>query len=225
MEIEPKIKGVSCVLVGSLNPAIFKPDWLGQTGLFRKADLKTIEFEVSEEKSAFFHPEMCAFSFSNIDVGIQLNRFAAQTNDETQFETLRDFVAGIFSILEHTPINSMGINIGGQFDLENKNTWDSLGHLLAPKEPWQDIFEGPLGLKSLTIQGENPYCERGYIRTTVQPSDPKTIEYGVHIETNNHFELTEKNNSLKAVKILNTQWKTIVEESFQRNGKIAGKSK
>jgi hypothetical protein len=90
----------------------------------------------------------------------------------------------------------MGINRRAHIKLESASKWHALGDILAPKEHWntllsEDPGERRIGLLSLTME-RNPRPDGllGYMRVKVEPS--LSVQYGVFIEVNDHFEIPTK---------------------------------
>lgn len=206
-----QVQGVSIVLVGSLNPAIFQPSWFALHNLLRpeEADAATIDI---------IHPDVAHFKTEWLDVNIVRDRFQISTVQESYYEALRDLAVGMLMLLSHTPIRVMGINRDFHFDLVSEGTWHALGHRLVPKDDWNPLLKNP-GMQTIVVQGERPDDFEGYLRVAVHPS--KRIKYGVFIEVNDHFVLKKDENeadgSDKARLILSERW----NESMKRGSEIA----
>lgn len=206
-----QVQGVSIVLIGSFNPAIFQPSWFALHNLLRseEADAATIDI---------IHPDVAHFKTEWLEVNIVRDRFQISTVQESYYEALRDLAVGILMLLSHTPVKVMGINRDFHFDLASEETWHALGHRLVPKGDWNPLLKNP-GMEALVVKGIRPDAFEGYIRVTVQPSG--RIKYGVFIEVNDHYVLTrdekEVDGSDKARLILSERW----SESMQRGSEIA----
>lgn len=190
MRIEPEISGVSIVLVGNLNPAIFNPDWFARHGLL-SAD------EAESSDIAVIHPEITSFRSEWLNIRVEQQRFCVESA-EAPFIRLCDLTVRTFrEFLSHTPIGRMGINRHVHFDVGTIDGRDRIGNRLAPKDAWGDwapcISAGHGGMRSLTM--EQTHVEgraNGYIRAKVEPSvrlrDPRT---GVFVEINDHYEVDD----------------------------------
>jgi hypothetical protein len=175
---KPEIEGTSIVLVGQFNPPIFQPAWLAAQKLLRPEDAEAAVVEV-------IHPQVARFTAEWVMLEVSQNRFSAETTDPACYETLRDLVTGIFTVLEHTPFSQMGFNSTMHFALQTVERWHSLGHLLAPKEPWSAILEKP-GTRSLTVQGKRAGAASERVSITVEPS--LRVSHGAFINVNEHFQ-------------------------------------
>jgi hypothetical protein len=206
-----QIQGISIVLIGNLNPAIFHPSWFASHNLLRaeEADAATINI---------IHPDVASFKAEWLEVNIVRERLQIGTVQESYYEPLRDLAVGILGLLSHTPIRVMGINRDFHFDLVSEEVWNELGHRLVPKDDWNPLLKSP-GMRTLIVQGARPDDSEGYLRVTVQPS-PR-IKYGVFIEVNDHYMLTTgqkvDDGSDKARTILSEKW----NESMKRGSEIA----
>jgi len=200
------IQGVSIVLLGKFNPAIFHPSWFAAQELIRQQEADATEI-------VLVHPEASILNTDWLQVHVVRNRFQAGTAQESYFEPLRDLVVGVFSLLSHTPVSAMGINRDFHFKLESEKSWHQLGHRLAPKQDWKDLLDEP-GMLSLAMKGERTDDFDGYLQVRVAPS-PR-IQYGVFVAVNDHYRLVETS---EIPVILNEQW----SESMGRSLRIAQK--
>lgn len=206
-----KIQGISIVLIGNLNPAIFHPSWFAAHNLLRpeEADAATINI---------VHQDVASFKTEWLEVNIVRERFQISTVQESYYEALRDMTVGVLGLLSHTPIRFMGVNRDFHFDLGSEDPWNRLGHRLVPKEDWNGLLGSP-GMQNLIVQGVRPDDLKGYLRVTVQPS--AQIKYGVFIAVNDHYILKtdekEADGADKARLILSERW----NESMKRGSGIA----
>lgn len=140
----PDYEGATIVLLGTFNPAIFQPAWLGASKIIRQeeADSATI---------TMVNPKLTAFSADWLNLQVIAERFQALTLNSAHYQALRDVVISIFGVLEHTPIWTLGMNRDMHFKINSEEQWHQLGHILAPKETWRPIIDQP-GLRSLAIQ-------------------------------------------------------------------------
>ena len=192
MPLIPEIDGSSIVVIGSFNPAIFHPLWFKINQLIRPEEADVAKLEVT-------HPAVSVFSLEWFKLQVEKERFIVQTTDKANFGPISDLVLGTFSILDHTPVQALGINRVMHFKMDSREKWHAFGHLIAPKEVWQGIMERP-GLRSLTM--EDPRDDpMGFTRVRIEPS--KQIDPGIFIEVNNHYEIKDNNiqNILNILKV------------------------
>ena len=194
----------SIVLVGSFNPAIFHPEWLLRNGLISDDDMK-------EQNVEIVHKDLTRFSLAWLAIQIQHDKFVARTNDPSQFIPLKDLMASIFDILEHTPISQLGMNYLANYILSNKDDWHKVGHTLAPKEIWNATLNKPVGMTSLSVQcpRDDDYC--GNINVTIGPL--KSKEFGINININNHIESSEEDELLNPSSILMKHWENAISHA------------
>jgi len=181
----PEIDAATIVMLGSFNPTIFQPRWLGAQHLIRaeeaeNADIATIQTELADFKTEWFHLQVLQ------------NRFQIVCLDPRQYGPLRDLVAGMFTILPHTPVTALGMNRTFHFEMSSVDLWHALGHLLAPKEFWNPILEAP-GLRSMQIQGRRKEIDGGVVLIKVEPS--VRIPHGLFVEVNEEFKPLDKEKS------------------------------
>lgn len=194
MRIQPELIEVAVVLVGSLNPRIFSPDWFARNGLLTAREADAAEIDV-------IHPQFTSFSMDWLAVRVEQQRFQARTT-VAPFVRVSDLVVRIFKeFLSHTPLTKMGINMQVHFDVGSFEVRERIGEQLAPKKPWGQW--GPLlsagkaqkhgGMNSLTMQ-QKTVDDRvaGYVQATVEPSTRigRGVS-GIYMHLNDHYE-TEK---------------------------------
>jgi hypothetical protein len=151
-----RIEGLGIVLLGSFNPSIFHPEWMVRQGLLEAADVDSAAINI-------VHNEVASFRVAQIAIEVTRDRFEMVTTDATAFERLRDLLVGTFGRLSHTPVSAAAINRNTHYEMTSEAKWHALGHVLAPKEPWQSILSSP-GTRSLTIEGVRPDEHAGAIR-------------------------------------------------------------
>lgn len=170
----------SVVMLGAFNPRIFHPSWFAHNEIVPPEESR-------EAKINFMSEEVSSFSFSGLSFQIESNRFGVTTKDESQAPFLRDICIAIFTLLEHTPIRALGLNCDLEFSLPNKESWDEVGHKLAPKECWQSILSDP-GMKSISIQGGRDGTKADRVTFQVHPTTSED-GYGVFVKVNQHYDL------------------------------------
>lgn len=194
---KPIFQEASVVLVGSFNPAIFHPEWLLRNGLISEDDLEDQDVEI-------IHKDIARFSLSWLNIQVQHDKFIARTNDPSQFMPLKDLIISIFTILEHIPIEKMGLNYHATYDMGNEKDWHTVGNRLAPKSIWEETLPKPIGMKSLVVESPREDDYNGYINVTIGPV--RAEGYGINISVNNHIETVEEEESLAPPKILMENW-------------------
>jgi hypothetical protein len=176
--LRAEIEGAIVVVNGSFNPPIFQPRWLGVQGLIRPE-------EAENAKITIIQTEVADFSTDWFQLQVLQNRFLVSTSDPRQYGPLRDLAVSAFSILPHTPVTGLVINRHFHFKMKSKDEWNTLGHILAPKEPWNGIMEQP-GLLEVFMQGSRKPHSGGILRIKVQPS--VRVDFGVYVEVGEEFK-------------------------------------
>src|SRR6266849_7073785 len=142
----PDAEEISVVLLGSLNPGIFHPEW------FRRQEILSSQ-ESDEAKIKLVSPEVTEVLFLDMKLDVFPDRLVLETTDSSRAEKLQDVILNILTRLPHTPITACGLNDVIQFDLEDEEYWHRVGHTLAPKELiWNELLEKP-GMALLSVKG------------------------------------------------------------------------
>jgi hypothetical protein len=169
----------SIVVLGTFNPAIFQPDWFAITNLIRREEAEKAEIGIVHKDATFFSTEW-------FKLEVTADRFSILTGDPTKLLPLRDLAVGTFKILEHTPLKAFGLNSAHHFKTDAADDWHRIGHHYAPKESWKDVLENP-GMRVLLMEGKRPNSKSKYVWVRLEPS--LSLEFGVDISVNEHFEL------------------------------------
>jgi hypothetical protein len=181
-----EIDSVAIVLVGSFNPPIFQPRWLGAKGFVRGEEADSADVKLS--------PDMSAFSLGDwLTMEVRSDRFTAIAADIAHAGPLLDLVVGLFRILEHTPFHKLGINRHMHYRMGTDSARMALGRVLVPPAPWMETMTSPL-MRSLTMQGKRPGSPAVHVNVTVEPSPRvQPLTRGVYVVMNEHFEKPEDN--------------------------------
>ena len=191
MRIEPEISGVTVVLLGDFNPAIFTPAWFALHRLLPESVVTNADLKVA-------HRQMTSFDADWLNLEVEVERFVASTS-LAPYVRLQDLIVRVFKDhLFHTPVRAFGINRKIHFQVRSLAARDQVGRTLAPVEPW-----GPWGhdlglnnehggMTSLKMSQFNPEGRPsgGQINVTVEPS--KRIgegRFGVYVSVNDHYAI------------------------------------
>jgi hypothetical protein len=68
--------------------------------------------------------------------------------------------------------------------MPSREALHAIGHVLAPKEPWNAIMEGA-GLRGMVMEGRRREASGGLLRIKVEPS--AKVENGIFAEINEEF--------------------------------------
>jgi hypothetical protein len=214
---KPDISSLSVVLIGDFNPKIFQPAWFSAEGLIGKSEAESANILT-------IHPEICIFQLEWLQLEVTRYRFIVETSQEPYFEVLRDLVFGTFELLSHTPLYQLGVNLNAHYKTKNEDEWHAFGHLLTPKDIWNEVLDHP-GMSSITIEGDpNRDGFKGKTNVKVEPS--KKVHPGVYFNINNHYEVEDRSKSIGAneiVKTLKQMWQKSIDKSFDITNKLIQK--
>ena len=191
MRIEPEISGISAVLLGDFNPAIFTPSWFALNGLLPEHVAESAHLDVASR-------EVTSFNADWLRLVVQIERFTIDTS-QAPYVRVRDLVVRVFKEhLSHTPLRAFGINREIHFRLRDSAERDRIGRMLAPVGPWGALghqleLDGEQsGMTSLTMSQVDPRGRPagGQINVTVEPS--KRIgqgQSGIYVRVNDHYAM------------------------------------
>jgi hypothetical protein len=198
-DLDPEINGSVVTLRGSFNPVIFQPEWLKSQELLPDGEVTQAEIQI-------IHPQVCQFKTERFFVQVTPEQFTVGTLPSAAPEPLQDLVLGIFFVLSHVPVTTLGIVRQMHFQLPSDEAWHRLGDKLAPKEIWNDILPGRPGMLTTEISVVMPDAEPGsVINVKVQPS--LQITQGAYFEVINHYVAPKKDSLKSCMNILRKDWK------------------
>lgn len=201
--ILPEQKVFAIVLTGEFNPAIFHPAWLAQNELVAVEEAETAEDLICSN-------DVSTFVLDDAHFQVERHRFGLTTKDESKAPWIRDLAVGVFTLLEHTPLLALGLNLDIRYSLGSEESWHAVGDKLAPKPCWEGIIEDP-GMLSVAVRGNRAGSAADRVDVRVQPV--ASPAYGVFVGINQHYDLkTESRESVfdrnqVAINILNNEWK------------------
>jgi hypothetical protein len=188
------------VALGRFNPAILHPLWFSNNELIP-------EQEAVEAAIELVHPQVTSFSMSDIAVEVTGSRMAISTRAQSMSLPLRDLALGTLTILEHTPLTAIGINLQLQFKMDSRDAWHALGHRLVPKEKWTGFLDSA-DTKLVKVSGLRPGCSADRVEFTIGPSSE--FEGGVAVAVNQHYNLEKIDDQpgriLECSRILQEDW-------------------
>ncbi|MEW4451802.1 hypothetical protein AB1L30_03855 [Bremerella sp. JC817] len=200
LEIHEKLYSV--VILGDFNPAIFHPSWFAQNDLIAHQ-------EIGDASDLTCTDEVSTFVLDDIHFQIERKKFGITTKDAAKAPSVRDLVVGSFTLLEHTPLTFLGLNLDMTVACDSQDAWHAIGHRLAPKDPWNDVMDSP-GMIGVSMQGKRPESSSERISIRIHPvMDP---ENGVFVGVNQHYALkSESRRSIserncEAMRILGADW-------------------
>lgn len=194
----------SIVIRGRFNPSIFQPSWFGRHKLVR-------ESEADGANVVLITGEVSQFTMGWLDFLATADRLQAKTADIAHEDVLRDLVLGTFGLLEHVPVEVLGVNRNMHVRLDGtKEMWHRVGNTLAPKAVWNDLLADP-GMRQLTMQGERSDGLTGQVYVRVEPS--AKVPYGIFVSVNHHLTLAANAPLESAMDILRQHWSRLQRDA------------
>src|SRR5687767_7777928 len=115
----------SIVILGSLNPQIFQPEWFARMELIRPIEAEAARIEAVTSEVTVFHADW-------FHLQVTRDRFGVTASDGRFEQPLRDLVLGTFTLLRHTPVTAIGLNRLMQFHWTEAEPWHRFGDTFAP---------------------------------------------------------------------------------------------
>lgn len=196
-------RGNALFLQGSFNPQILQPAWLAAQNLIRDSESENAKIRI-------VHSEIVAFGLDWADVEIERDKLTIQATPKSESpEQVRDLALGIIEILDHTPIEHVGISFFAHYALADQATRDKLGWTLVPPAPFSKQIERP-GMRTLKIAGRRPGEEEGPggLLVTIEPS-AQIMPNGVFINVLDQYNILDHQPNLgtgPAVECVKSNW-------------------
>jgi hypothetical protein len=204
----PDAEEISIVLLGSLNPGIFHPEWFRRQEILSPQDAEAANIKIVS-------PEVTEVLFLDMKLDVFPNRLVLETLDASRAEKLQDIVVNILSKLPHTPITACGLNNTIQFDLDDEAYWHQIGHTLAPKDLiWNSVLEKP-GMALLSVKGILSGKFAGEININVAPA--RKFVHGLLVSSNFHYPVPRDDKgtaqSTEVPNYVQQTWKPALEKA------------
>lgn len=166
MDIQPKkpdvsVEEMTVVLIGDFNPKIFHPMWFAHHEILREAEAQDARIEL-------VHNDVSSFTTEWLTVQVLRDRFTAAIKAEVYRPHLGDLVRNAFTLLEHSPVRQMGLNVSFRVHFKTTEDWHSFGHFILPKSPWNEVLATP-GLRTVCAQGTRNDKRLGLVNVTLEP--------------------------------------------------------
>ncbi len=165
--------------------------------------------EAENADIAVIHKEIAAFSLGEVKVQVDQSRFGLTTQEATQGPILRDLALGTLALLEHTPLQAIGLNLDMEFEIGSEEAWHALGNRLVPKTDWEPLLEQP-GMRNVVVEGKRADCAADRLPIRVQPSG--RTQWGVLVAVNQHYRLLNdvrtdvRDRHREAIRVLEQDW-------------------
>lgn len=177
--VEVALDGVSVVVKGLFNAAIFSPAWMLAQGLIGTTEYGDAEVELVTREFASF-----TTGWLNCQVTPDAMQLATVVPEE--FERVRDAVLGILNTLPHTPVAALGINRQVHFPTSDLNHYNAIGDSLVPKGFWEPLVALP-ATRHISVWGQRSDNYGGRVQISVEPS-LRFLRH-VFVSHNDHFNL------------------------------------
>ncbi len=205
--LKPDAKFASIVLLGNFNPSIFHPQWFAAHDIISKTEAD------DETDQKITTPQIASFSLTWGNVQVTANQFVIKGKNPTLFMMLNDFVRKTFSVLSHTPVSAMGINLEQKWLPNKKEQHSRFGDNIVPKGQWG--FMTKPGLRDIIMEDQQRPDERtGYIQARIQALNEKPD--AILISINDHYVIRNYDTSMGAepiMSILEANWEISIARS------------
>lgn len=201
-----EVESLSVIIIGDFNPVIFQPYWLAKKELIR-------EEEAANAKVEIISNEFVRYELSDwLNFQITRNQCIFRTRKEPYFDPLKDLIISIFKILKETPIKAIGINNTYDLSLKTQENYYKFGNCLTPLSFWNEDLNDPRLLSLDIVENNRKETPNAKRRVGVRPSS-LSINFGVAINVNNHYEVSENTSSLELLEIIENNWDNSFIES------------
>lgn len=167
-------------------PGIYRPLPVSTHWLFDNALIGDPEYD-DREVELLLPGEATTFRVGAFQIHCQSDRLHATTEDESEFERLRDLVSGMLRLLPDVKISQLGINRNVHFYAADDESWNNIGDSLVNNGMWDGVL--PLsGMRVATFWGARDDKYTGRIQVQVEPSF--SYPRAVFVSYNDHYDLS-----------------------------------
>ncbi len=212
----------SIIAVGDFNPAIFSPDWLERNDLIGQGDADAVRAG-GKGRSLLVSHQVVAFETKWFALQVLANQFSLTSKDALS-PAFKDLAVGMFQLVPHTPVASVGLNFSGHFRLSGEAEYHRVGDVLAPKDIWKALYpEESTGLAELTVRIQrwtrgkalNTKDEK---RISVRPSHK--INFGAFLSYNDHHDASASDGgdlrpAQRVAAIIDNEWDSARQDALR----------
>lgn len=167
-------------------PGIYRPLPVSTHWLFENALIGDPEYD-DREVELLLPGEVATFRVGAFRVHCQSDRLHVTTEDESEFERLRDLVSGILRLLPDVKVSQLGINRIVHFYASDEKSWNAIGDSLVNNGMWQGML--PLsGMRAASFWGVRDDKYAGSVQVKVEPSF--SYPRAVFVSYNDHYDLS-----------------------------------
>lgn len=207
-------EAISIVVLGDFNPSIFQPLWFSANGLMPAEETKSADIAV-------IHKKVASFSMGKMQVQVDEARLGLTTVESPQGLVLRDLAIGTLSVLEHTPLKAIGINLDTVFVIDSDEAWHAIGHRLVPKSHWIPIVTQP-GMQQVIVDGKREGCVADKVQIRVQPTGQRHVMVAINqhyqLETKERTDVRERHDA--AIRALRDDWTSFFKYAGEAATKV-----
>lgn len=195
-------RNINVVVLGRFNPTIFQPEWFRRHALLPEAEIAA----AMEERRVLVSGEATVVQFDSLSLIVQGERWQLATAQPDWFGDLGAIARSIFDKLPHTPIEVVGLNYTGDFEVAPSRTVEKLMARWVPLEE--------LG----TVMGSEPQVAgtvraswEGYTASVTLEPSRKLKNKGLFI--NQNYERRELRSADDLIEILDGDWQKFRERA------------
>lgn len=177
----PDEKHLNVVLIGNFNPRIFHPQWFVDHDIISEADFNYI----IERDDVLIHKQVAQFKSSWFHLEVTETRLQIICTQEAYFEMILDFLTSTFSVLHHTPIQQMGINLTIRQSLDRSEDVEKFDEKYFSAKGYKDI-DGEAQTFTMKLRFNS---EENKVGTQCSFEISKILKDAYHMNINQHFEL------------------------------------
>jgi hypothetical protein len=169
------------IFVGEFRPVWISPDWLHEHGQLSDAELASVRFELLIPNEAIIFQAGWIRCIGN------LQQLQFETQQEAEFERLRDLAVAVLRATPDLKLGLLGINRIVHFEVPSLDAWHAVGDNLVRNDLMDHVLNLS-GMRNVTFWGTRPDPYGGRIQVQVEPSFqfPKNI----FVTYNDHYDLT-----------------------------------
>ena len=211
---EIETTGVSIVTLGDFNPSIFQPLWLSSN------DLMPAE-EIAEADITLVSKKISLFEAGGMRIHAEDDRLVISTSDSSCIPSLRDLAYGVLSLLSHTPVRAIGLNLDSTATVNSADAWNAIGDRLAPKNHWSEILKNSR-MREVIIDGKRDKYPHARVSFRVRPAGEKSLV----ISVNQHYTIDERidphqaGSVTEALLVLKKDWTSFIKYAQQSSREI-----
>lgn len=208
MQVNYLQNSISCVVLGTFEPAKFSLDWLKETTIL-PSDI--------DGRTEILFQAISKFRAGVFEFICQQDRIQVSTSDKSRSLQMYDIVRNILKALPDVQVSAVGINGELQFSFQTLKDSYLFGKYFMNLDAFNETTDNPL-VRSFTIEGKvklsgNMEAKRSYMISSIPIAKNNSDIPVVSVSVNNHIPVQDTEEAIAALGLISALHNIFFEDA------------